>query len=439
MSISLWLQKSFFIAFLIATGIFFINQKELVYADTIGELQEQIKSQNSEIKKLEAEIAKYEKELSTTKTTASSLTATIARLNTTKKKLETDLSITQKRINALSLNITRLGIDISDKKERISLSREALGESLRAMRENESMPFLASLFTYNSLGDFWAEVDRLETLQGGLSKYVDVLEENKTLLQEAKTEAEKSQDSLKKETLKLKDQQALVLINQKETSTLLSVTKNKQSEYEKLLADRKEKKRLFEEDLRKAEDALKVALDPTSIPSYRAGVLSWPLDRIVVSQYFGDTPFSRSNPQIYANKGHNGVDFGAPEGTAIKAARAGTILGVGNTDFTCPGASYGQWVMIRHDNGLNTLYAHLSLNKVSNGQVVKEGEVIGYVGQTGYATGPHLHFTVFATEGVAISSLPSRGCPGKNYVVPLPTKTGAVLNPLLYLPDVGSR
>jgi murein DD-endopeptidase MepM/ murein hydrolase activator NlpD len=95
--------------------------------------------------------------------------------------------------------------------------------------------------------------------------------------------------------------------------------------------------------------------------------------------------------------------------------------------------------MIRHDNGLNSLYAHLSLIKVTTGQVLGLGDTVGYVGQTGYATGPHLHFTVFATEGVAISSLPSRGCPGKNYVVPLPTKTGAVLNPLLYLPDVGSR
>lgn len=435
---TVWLQKSLVVLSLIVS-VFFIFNALTVRADTITELQEQIQSQNSEIAKLEAEIVKYEKELSTTKTAASSLTATITRLNTTKKKLETDLSITQKRMRALSLNIERLGMDITDKKERINLSKEALGESLRAMRENESMPFLASLFTYDSLGDFWAEVDRLETLQSGLREHVDILEENKNLLQEAQTEAEKSQDSLKKETLKLQDQQALVLINQKETSTLLSVTKNKQSEYEKLLADRKEKKRLFEEDLRRAEDALKVALDPTSLPSYRAGVLSWPLDRIVISQYFGSTPFSRSNPQIYAGNGHNGVDFGAPEGTPIKAARAGVVVGTGNTDLTCRNASYGQWILVRHDNGLASLYAHLSLTKAKSGDVLTAGDVLGYVGQTGYSTGPHLHFTVFASEGVAISNLPSRGCPGKTYTVPLPTKTGAVLNPLLYLPDAGSR
>jgi murein DD-endopeptidase MepM/ murein hydrolase activator NlpD len=152
-----------------------------------------------------------------------------------------------------------------------------------------------------------------------------------------------------------------------------------------------------------------------------------------ITQYFGNTPFSTANPQIYNGHGHSGVDLAASPGTPIKAARGGTILGTGNTDVTCPGASYGKWVFIKHDDGLSTLYAHLSTFAVSKGQTVTRGQVIGYSGTTGYATGPHLHFAVFASSGSEIASFASKSCAGKTYTMPV-GDLSAYLNPLSYLP-----
>ncbi len=107
------------------------------------------------------------------------------------------------------------------------------------------------------------------------------------------------------------------------------------------------------------------------------------------------------------------------------------VRGVGDTDLVCRGASYGKWILVEHPNGLSTLYAHLSLIKVSTGQQVLLGEIIGYSGNTGYSTGPHLHFTVYATQGVQIAQRKSAVC-GGSYTMPI-ADLKAYLNPMSYL------
>ena len=112
---------------------------------------------------------------------------------------------------------------------------------------------------------------------------------------------------------------------------------------------------------------------------------------------------------------------------------SGTVVGSGNMDLAGGGRcrAYGKWIMVKHANGLSTLYAHLSLISISTGQTVSTGDVIGYSGNTGATTGPHLHFGVYATEGVRITNLSSSSyCSGVLYPLADPT---AYLNPLSYL------
>ncbi len=127
--------------------------------------------------------------------------------------------------------------------------------------------------------------------------------------------------------------------------------------------------------------------------------------------------------------------MGAPRGTPIMAPLTGTVRAVGNTDAVPGCSSWGKWSLIDHANGLSTMYAHQDVISVSPGQKVNTGEVIGYVGNTGFSTGPHLHFTVYAKDGVTvrkfneIKTVTSCG--------PASTPVAAVdayIDPMLYLP-----
>ncbi len=98
---------------------------------------------------------------------------------------------------------------------------------------------------------------------------------------------------------------------------------------------------------------------------------------------------SRIDPVYKTVKFHYGLDFAAPQGTPIYATADGNVITAGNT-----GNGYGNYVVINHGYGYETLYGHMVRVKARNGQTVKRGEVIGWVGSTGKSTGPHCHYEV---------------------------------------------
>jgi murein DD-endopeptidase MepM/ murein hydrolase activator NlpD len=180
------------------------------------------------------------------------------------------------------------------------------------------------------------------------------------------------------------------------------------------------------------ESQLAYVLDPSKIPSAGKGVLRWPLDNVKITQKFGNTDFAKSG--AYNGAGHNGIDFGVAIGTPIRSSLSGVISAVGNTDEVPGCYSYGKWIMVRHGNGLSTLYAHLSSINVSEGQSVETGQVIGLSGFTGYATGPHLHFGLYVSDAVQFVKLgqvkSKTNC--ANARVPVSPYSG-YLDPLEYL------
>ncbi len=103
-----------------------------------------------------------------------------------------------------------------------------------------------------------------------------------------------------------------------------------------------------------------------------------------ISSSFGE----RVHP-IYGTQGfHSGQDIAAPEGTPIYAAMDGEVIAAGVGEMS------GNYVKLAHENGVETLYCHMSARNVEEGVAVRRGDVIGFVGHTGLATGPHLHFEV---------------------------------------------
>jgi murein DD-endopeptidase MepM/ murein hydrolase activator NlpD len=309
-------------------------------------------------------------------------------------------------------------------------AKDSVANIIRQVDIEESNSLVETVLNYPSLSTFLDRIESLSTMNRGLKVAITELRTLKLNLEDKKVEAQGKRKELLTLAGDLSDKKKVAEYNKTQTSKLLTETKNMQSNYQKILNQKIALKTAFEQELLDYESQLKFAIDPSSLPTVGTGVLSWPLDKVRITQLFGDTAFSRTG--AYNGKGHNGIDFAASVGTPVKAALDGRVVGTGNTDAVCPGASYGKWVMVEHPNGLSTLYAHFSVIKVAQDQNVSTGDVLGYSGETGYATGPHLHFTVIATQGVKIMTRKSVVCQG-TYTMPI-ASLNAYLNPILYLP-----
>ena len=399
-------------------------------AQTIDDLKNKISDKNDAIGKLEQEIKQYQAEIDVLGKEKDSLSNTIKSLDISKKKLEANTKITESKIAAKNLEIKELSLQIGDKSERIDDGKGVISKSLASIYETNSFSIIESILGKRSFSDIWKSNDELSVLQASMQNRIEELSNLKTNLESNKKLTEKKKAELVVLTNDLKNQAKIIAATTAEKNSILKETKNTEANYKSLLALKKAQKEEFEREVLAFESALKIAINPSLIPTTGKGVLIYPLSNIRVTQYFGNTAFSTANPQVYNGKGHTGIDFAASIGTPVLASLGGTIVGAGNTDVgSC--RSYGKWIMIKHNNGLSTLYAHLSLINVTMGQTVSTGQVIGYSGNTGYSTGPHLHFGVYATEGVRITKLTtSVNC--RNVVIPF-ADIKAYLNPLSYL------
>ncbi len=122
--------------------------------------------------------------------------------------------------------------------------------------------------------------------------------------------------------------------------------------------------------------------------SIRRGLMRTPIDGARTSSSFG----MRRHPILGYSMMHKGVDFAAPTGTPVFAAGDGVVQEIGYK------SGFGRFILVKHNNGLATAYGHMSrfARGVAQGSQVQQGDVIAYVGMSGRATGPHLHFEVRA-------------------------------------------
>ena len=420
-------------------------------ADTASDIQAKIDANKQQINDLEADIATFQKELDVLGTKKNTLQSTISSLTLSQKQLAAQIKVTQNKIASANLRIRQLSSSITDKEVSIAADQGAIGEELRSVAENEQTSLVTKIISTDSLSDAWRQADQAIQFNQALADDIRDLRTVRAALGADRDEVTKTKESLVALQKELTLQKRSVDASKAAQQQLLAQTKNQETSYQQLIAQKRAAEKSFEQELADLQGQLNLVVHPNLLPKVGSGVLSWPFSTafmfncsqrkklngnlFCISQYFGNTPFSTSNPQVYNNKGHPGVDIAAPIGTPIKAALSGVVLATGNTDLVRGCYSYGKWVMILHSNGINTLYAHLSTIDVSKGQAVSTGQTIGLSGMTGYATGPHLHFGVYATEGTQIMTLRQfRGAKIGCADATMPVATlDAYLNPLSYL------
>ncbi len=407
-----------------------------VRAQSVNELYKKIEEKQSQIEQLDRDIKKYEAELQKVGAERGTLEVAINELNITRQKLLSDISLTQRKIEQAEISIERLSLTIGEQENRIARNNTVLMEALRTVQASDNETFVELVLGHNSFNDLWTEVDQLGQLQDTVQSELATLRALKEELSSQRQEEQKTHEILSSYKSKLDGQKQVIEVNKQEKDQLLSSTKSKEAEYQRLLEEKRAAAKKFESELQDYEAQLQYARDPSKLPQKGSGALRWPVESPVLTQGFGLTSFARSGSYGYDKSGqpnpHRGIDFRASVGTPILAAASGTVRDAVNMDAVKGCYSYGRWILIDHDNGLSTLYAHLSVMSVSHGEKVSAGQIIGYAGASGYATGPHLHFTVFDKNAVQVSPFSwSIGC--KNTKVPY-APYEAYLDPTEYLP-----
>ena len=402
-------------------GFWFLisGKADNVFASKIDELKAQISERSQEIEEIDGEIAKYESELSAVEEKSRTLETQISKINLSLSKTKADIKRTESGINKTRLEIEKTLLEIGVKEEETENNKKNLAETLREVYKTESESLVEILLKNEKMSDFFGDLKYMEDLEAGIGGKLESLREIKNILEEKNKEYFGEKLRLAELKDELDDRKAIEEAARREKKNILSATKNKETEFQRILEEKRKQKEQFEEELMELESFLRVTIDPESVPSVRAGILKWPFSEeymkqcrsydnllkniFCVTQYFGNTKFAQAG--AYGGQGHNGVDFKATVGTKIYAALGGTVKGIGDTDIIPKCYSYGKWVLIEHQNGLSSLYAHLSLIKALPGQEINTGDLVGYSGNTGYSTGPHLHFTVYASQGVEIKRL----------------------------------
>lgn len=400
-------------------------------------LSAQIESERRALVALVEEQRKLQAELDKVTQEGRSLGTAVKSLDTTKKKLAADIKVTQSKISSASLNIRMLENNMSAAQKDIDTHQKAIGSAIKILSAHDNRSFMFDLVASTNFSELWRDRTQLKELSESLDREVAVLAKTKIALNEEKEKKEKVKAAAAALQKELSGQKIAVEESQRVKEKLLAETKSKEVLYQQLIAENERRQKESEDDLYRLEQELRINLDPSLFPNPKRGVLNWPLDKVYITGYFGKT----TDCKIYAGADcfHNGVDFRATMRTPVKAMLSGFVEGAGNTDEQKGCYSYGRWILIKHDNGLSSLYAHLSGSLVNVGQRIEVGKLIGYSGGipgyngSGYSKGAHLHVGLFASQGVQVRQFStSKGC--KLVMVPIASGRDAYLDPLAYLP-----
>ena len=274
---------------------------------------------------------------------------------------------------------------------------ELYRKRVRAMEEEGSYTYLDILFQCRSLSDVLSAIDMIGEIMDSDKRLFEEYKAARENTEQVKAEYEatlaqlgEKQETLEAEKAELEEQiaAAVEVINQLQDD--IDAAK---AEYAKAAAAEAAAQasinaiiaQMQAEEEAARQEAAQNNQQYTGTGSTATGTYIWPCpSSTYVTSAFG----MRDHPLFGDERPHSGIDIAGSAGSEVLAADSGTVA------VATYSSSYGNYVTIYHSNGDYTLYAHMSSLAVSAGQSVTQGDVIGYVGSTGWATGPHLHFEI---------------------------------------------
>ena len=376
-------------------------------SNELDELNERKKKNQEERDALETERSQLANEKASLMTVIADLDRSIATIQTEKEAYDRMIKITENELDNLAAQIRLLEEQIEIKRIEYNAAVEeeekkwdVFRQKFRMMEERGTISYFEILFDdLTGFGDLLTRMDMIDEIVSQDEGVIDTMEKAKQevvlaqqALYDAKGECEQKEDE------QLEKQEELTRLIA-EATTRIQELEDEKAAQEATAAELQERIAALEEQIRqeKAEDA-RIAARIEELERLEllknAGVTAtgtylWPS---ASSYYVTSTYGNRLHPILGYWRMHNGIDIGASYGSKIYASDGGIVI------TSTSSYSYGEYVMIAHGNGRYTLYAHMSQRLVKVDDVVKQGDVIGYVGTSGYATGPHIHFEIYEND-----------------------------------------
>ena len=361
----MFLTRRFFISLFIVIAMS-INVVDYACADTSQ--TQKVEQKRVELRQKINSLAKLEKQESN-------------KLSRNQQKLERNqrtLKNSQNQYEQKQKNIEDLQKELNTYLKQYNIRQKSTAERIRCIYKTKHTLILDLLVNTNSISQF---LDRIyyQNL---------IIQSDKKKMRELKTEAKNV--AVLKQRIESEKRQLSGIIKKidKENSNIKSIIKQNKSMIEKIQKDKRAYER-SERELSRQSASLATMISKTTKDSgvVVTGGFLMPTEGRITS------PFGwRIHPIFKSKIFHNGIDIGAPYGAPIKASNAGKVI------YSGWYGGYGRVVILDHGSctgaPTTTLYAHMSKSKATVGQNVVRGQVIGYIGTTGYATGPHLHFEV---------------------------------------------
>jgi murein DD-endopeptidase MepM/ murein hydrolase activator NlpD len=388
-------------------------------------LQDQINQKSKELQAVNDQINTAKASLKATDSQRVTLQQQLGVITSNINTLTLGIKADELNTQQLALEIQQLGGDIQAINDSIDVKQAAIGSLIQqiAVQESSDQMPLAILLKDGTLADSVMEAQNVHNLQSQLLQDIGDLKSLQDQYHQKIQDSATKKDDVTAHESDLQNKQLIVKDQQVTKQALLVSTKNQESIFQKQLTVLQQQQEDINSEMEALESVLRTKIDPSTLPAATAGVLAVPVlgdDKSDITQGYGATDFAKT---AYKDHWHNGVDLAAAVGTPLVASEDGTVAAVGNNDKYCPKGAYGKFVVINFNDNLTGLYGHLSRQLVAAGDTVKRGQVIGYSGQTGYATGPHLHFSIFATPTFYMSQ--------SKYCGPMPV--GGDIDPIPYL------
>lgn len=341
---------------------------DFAYASSATQQAQKVEQKRQQLRKKINSLSKLERQESN-------------KLTKNQKQLERNqlaLKKSQQQYEAKQKNISSLQKDLDSYLNQYNARQRKTSERIRHIYKTKHTLIFDLLISTSSISEF---LDRVyyQNL---------IIQADKQKMQSLKQDAKNV--ALIKQRLEKEKKQLLGIIKtiDKENADIKTTIKKNKLMIEKIQNDKRAYERSERELKRQSDSLTRIISKSTQNSGVKAGSgFLMPVQGRVTSPYGW-----RTHPIFKSRIFHTGIDYGVPYGSPIKAANSGKVI------YSGWYGGYGKVVIIDHGSctgaPTTTLYAHMSKQKVSVGQYVQRGQVIGLIGTTGYATGPHLHFEV---------------------------------------------